>query len=239
MGNGAMTQINSGNPHCGARNRFGAKIPKIQIPGKQKRFQRRPEFSVNSNVPIDIPAFELDLCRELLLPPSPLAILSQNPLRTVSPSSVSVNRRITHHTELQVNGATGPFANKINGVYELNDTIAGSRILSPGGNTYRGEKIYYKCNNQPTSPSNRNRDSITIRYTRMGYWIVVQTSPGHEELVLASTAKSMLTDPDEATKWFVRRLVKSKSAPVPTSPPRGKRRRSMKEFLDLVAIREE
>merc|ERR1711939_999003 len=104
-------------------------------------------------------SFQPDVCRKLI------------PLKTtVSSTNVAMDRRQNGskaHTELEVQGARGPFASKINGMYEHDI----SRQSSPRRNMCHGKKIYYRCNNQ-LSPSQKRRKNILIRCNSLGYWIV-------------------------------------------------------------------
>ena len=197
MGNGASTGSNSAGR--------GPHFP--QIPGAG-RSHRSPNSSIRN--------FGRKVIHEL------------TPLKTVSPTNVSVKRHVSDSdlplhaassTELHLTGATGPFANRINGLYEHDDVRRGFY-----GNSCNGKKIYYRCNNQ-LSPSKKNQGSTIIRYNRLGHWEVLQTMSDDKQLVLARTADSKLPDPENATEWFVRkRLI----------PPSQTRRGSMREFLDSV-----
>ena len=211
MGNGALTPINLS---------AGGNHPDAKLSRVPRRIWRSTTSQRCTNAPnLRVRTFGHEAFGEVLS----LTAASPNTV-SISRRDIDLPRRTTPHTELLVNGARGPFANKINGVYEYDNT----QYLSCGkiSTLCHGRRVYYKRNNQ-MSPSKRDQKSVIIRYTRSGHWIAVETAHGREQLVLARSAKSMLPDPEKATDWFVRKcLLKSNTCPRKT--------RSVKQFLESL-----
>lgn len=92
---------------------------------------------------------------------------------------------------VNVSGATGLLAYKINGVYECRSD------QNNLDETFNKKNIYYRFNKKAT-----NAAEIAITYDYSKRWIVGQ-SYGRNTILLAYSAVSGLYDPCEATRWYV------------------------------------